>query len=38
MSSSDKKLAEVVWHNDSVQPKDRSQLLGQRPVTVWLTG
>jgi adenylyl-sulfate kinase len=38
MFSSDKKSAEVVWHNGDVQARDRSLLLGQRPVTVWLTG
>ena len=32
------KPAEVVWHDGHVQAKDRSRLLGQRPLTVWLTG
>lgn len=38
MFSNEKKSAEVVWHNGDVQARDRSLLLGQRPVTVWLTG
>lgn len=38
MSSDVIKQAEVVWHNGQVQSKDRSQLLGQKPLTVWLTG
>ncbi len=32
------KPAEVVWHDGHVQLEERSQLLGQRPITVWLTG
>ena len=38
MSSDDIKPADVVWHNGHVQTGDRSHLLGQRPITVWLTG
>ena len=38
MSSDDSKPADVVWHDGHVQTEDRSQLLGQRPITVWLTG
>ena len=38
MSSNDIKPADVVWHDGHVQTKDRSQLLGQRPITVWLNG
>jgi adenylyl-sulfate kinase len=38
MSSEVIKPAEVVWHDGNVQAKDRSQLLGQRPLTIWLTG
>ena len=38
MSSDKIKATEVVWHNGGVQAKDRSQLLGQRPITIWLTG
>lgn len=38
MSSDDIKPAHVVWRDGHVQGKDRSQLLGQRPITVWLTG
>lgn len=33
-----KNLAEVVWHASAVQPHDREALLGQQPLTVWLTG
>jgi adenylylsulfate kinase len=29
---------EVVWHGGLVQLDDRVRLLGQRPMTVWLTG
>ncbi len=38
MSSNEIKAVEVVWHNGDVQAKDRCQLLGQRPITIWLTG
>lgn len=38
MSSDKDKVAKVVWHSGSVQSKERSQLLGQRPITIWLTG
>ncbi len=38
MSSDDIKPAGVVWHDGHVQTEDRSHLLGQRPITVWLTG
>lgn len=40
MSSDDSKSAagELVWHGGHVQPEDRCRLLGQRPLTVWLTG
>ncbi len=38
MSSNAIKPAEVVWHDGHVQLEERSQLLGQRPITVWLTG
>ena len=33
-----KAMAEVVWHASAVQPEEREALLGQRPLTVWLTG
>jgi len=37
--SSDKLIpTDVVWHEGHVQPEDRSRLLGQQPVTTWLTG
>jgi|AntAceMinimDraft_1070359.scaffolds.fasta_scaffold22184_1 adenylyl-sulfate kinase len=32
------KPGEVVWHDGHVQLEDRSRLLGQRPLTIWLTG
>jgi len=38
MSSDNRNQAEVVFHHGSVQVTDRSQLLRQRPVTLWLTG
>ena len=38
MSSDEIKQAGVVWHSGSVQANDRRQLLGQRPITIWLTG
>jgi adenylyl-sulfate kinase len=38
MSSDDIKTAGVVWHDGHVQLEDRSYLLRQRPITVWLTG
>ncbi len=38
MSSDEVKAADVVWHHGSVQAKDRNRLLGQRPITIWLTG
>jgi adenylyl-sulfate kinase len=38
MSSEVIKPAEVVWHNGHVQAKDRSELLRQLPLTIWLTG
>lgn len=38
MSSDDIKPAGVVWHEGHVQTEDRGHLLGQRPLTVWLTG
>jgi len=38
MSSDDIKQANVVWHDGHVQAADRLSLLGQRPITVWLTG
>lgn len=28
----------LVWHASAIQPMDRELLLGQRPLTVWLTG
>ena len=28
----------VVWQDVHISPEDRAALLGQRPVTVWLTG
>ena len=28
----------VVWQDGHISPEDRAVLLGQRPVTVWLTG
>lgn len=30
--------AEVVWHGGQVHPEHRSRLLGQQPLTIWLTG
>lgn len=30
--------AEVVWHQGHIQRMDRTLLLGQHPITVWLTG
>lgn len=40
MSSDNLKLppAEVVWHGGHVQAEERSRLLGQCPLTLWLTG
>lgn len=38
MFSEDFKPVEVVWHDGHVQPEDRRRLLGQRALTVWLTG
>lgn len=38
MSSEAIKPADVVWHDGHVQTEDRSYLLGQRPLTIWLTG
>lgn len=38
MSSDNIKPPGVVWHDGHVQPEDRRYLLGQRPLTVWLTG
>jgi len=38
MSSDDLKPADVVWHAGYVQPEHRRYLLGQQPLTVWLTG
>jgi len=38
MSSDNIKPADVVWHDGHVQIEDRGHLLGQRPITVWLTG
>jgi adenylyl-sulfate kinase len=40
MSSDDSKHSpvEVVWHGGQVHPEDRNRLLGQRPLTIWLTG
>jgi adenylyl-sulfate kinase len=38
MFSDDIKQDDVVWHDGHVQPEDRRHLLGQRPLTVWLTG
>lgn len=32
------KNSNVVWHASSIQPSARERLLGQRPLTVWLTG
>ncbi len=29
---------EVVWHGGQVHAEDRSRLLGQAPITLWLTG
>ncbi|MBL8404031.1 MAG: adenylyl-sulfate kinase [Dechloromonas sp.] len=31
-------MANLVWHQGSVTEKERSGLLGQRPLTIWLTG
>ena len=28
----------VVWHSSQVTPAERQKLLGQQPVTLWLTG
>jgi adenylyl-sulfate kinase len=28
----------VVWHGSQVAPAERQKLLGQRPITLWLTG
>jgi adenylylsulfate kinase len=28
----------VVWHGGQVAPAERQKLLGQRPITLWLTG
>lgn len=30
--------SEAVWHNQSVSPADRAQLMEQQPRCVWLTG
>ena len=38
MSSESGKSAEVVWQDGHVQVSERSQLLAQRPLTIWLTG
>lgn len=38
MSSEDIKPALVIWHDGHVRTDDRSHLLGQRPLTIWLTG
>lgn len=38
MSYEDITPAGVVWHDGHVQNEDRSHLLQQRPITVWLTG
>ncbi|NGZ08143.1 MAG: adenylyl-sulfate kinase [Nitrospira sp. LK70] len=38
MSSEDLKPAGVIWHNGHVRTEDRNHLLGQRPLTIWLTG
>lgn len=38
MSSEAIKPAGVVWHDGHVQIEDRNRLLGQRPLTIWLTG
>ena len=38
MSSDNIKPAGIVWHDGQVQTEDRGHLLGQRPITVWLTG
>ncbi len=32
------KNPDLVWHASTIQPSDRALLLGQRPLTVWLTG
>lgn len=32
------KNPDIVWHASTIQPSDRALLLGQRPLTVWLTG
>ena len=29
---------QLVWHHSNVTPDDRAKLLGQRPITLWLTG
>ena len=29
---------QVVWHRSNVTTGDRERLLGQRPLTLWLTG
>ena len=36
--SARQKPSKVVWHDGQVQPEDRRRLLGQRPLTIWLTG
>lgn len=38
MSSEHDRPGGVVWHKGDVLISDRSRLLGQRPLTVWLTG
>ena len=34
----ERKSANITWHAGQVTPRDRGRLLGQRGVTVWLTG
>ncbi|MDG0980786.1 MAG: adenylyl-sulfate kinase [Halieaceae bacterium] len=38
MSFNEINKTEVAWHSGHVQPQDRQQLLGQKPLTLWLTG
>jgi adenylylsulfate kinase len=37
-SMSDPKSTNIIWHGGSVTREDRQRLLGQRGVTLWLTG
>src|SRR4051812_5759308 len=38
MTQAEPKANNITWHAGSVTRLDREQLLGQRGVTVWLTG